>query len=234
MGLSLLARTRSSVAYAALLNSSQLSRNKEAIFRAKLPVASSVAAVVGEAYIGGTPSRCQQRFRSLSSFLRQFLPSLRRRSDTIPFARVPAPSSAAGIGQWEPAAAVTLSSGSANPSEAPRRDASRRAFNICLLYRVTCEGARRATGRTLGGRMRMAPFQPPTTLQARCGEGQGDKSDCFKCPGGQAGATNALCGPHYGPILVGCLACMRGASSCPQRRCLCRANTGDCVQRWLR
>src|SRR5690606_36894340 len=36
----------------------QLSRNSEANFF----VSSSVAAVVGEAYIGGEPSECQQRF----------------------------------------------------------------------------------------------------------------------------------------------------------------------------
>ena len=35
---------------------------------ASLPVASSVAAVVGEAYIVGAPANCQQRFRSFFNF----------------------------------------------------------------------------------------------------------------------------------------------------------------------
>ena len=46
------------------LDLDQLSRNSEANFF----VASSVAAVVGEAYIGGSPSGCQQRFRRFFHF----------------------------------------------------------------------------------------------------------------------------------------------------------------------
>ena len=46
------------------LDLDQLSRNSEANFF----VASSVAAVVGEAYIGGGPSECQQRFPGILLF----------------------------------------------------------------------------------------------------------------------------------------------------------------------
>lgn len=46
---------------------SQLPRHSEANFL----VASSVAAVVGEAYIVGGPSECQQRFSSFLNFLRR-------------------------------------------------------------------------------------------------------------------------------------------------------------------
>ena len=51
----------------------QLSQNSET----KLLVASSVAAVVGEAYIVGTRLRCQQGFRTFLNFLRQKFPALR-------------------------------------------------------------------------------------------------------------------------------------------------------------
>jgi len=47
----------------------QRMRNTEANFF----VASSVAAVVGEAYIVGGPSKCQHRFRSFLNFLRRFV-----------------------------------------------------------------------------------------------------------------------------------------------------------------
>ena len=72
---SLLASGPSSVAHAALLNSVQLSRNSEANFF----VASSVAAVVGEAYIVGGAPKCQQRFRTFLNFLRRSRQTRRER-----------------------------------------------------------------------------------------------------------------------------------------------------------
>ena len=58
-------RGRSSVAHAALLNFS------EGRFRSELLRRQRRAALVGEAYIVGDPSNCQQRFRTFLNFLRQ-------------------------------------------------------------------------------------------------------------------------------------------------------------------
>ena len=74
---------RSSVAHAALLNSSNLAKPRTHPLGTTSLVASSVAAVVGVAYIVATPSNCQLPTQTFLNFLRHKKPHTTQNHKTL-------------------------------------------------------------------------------------------------------------------------------------------------------